>query len=196
MLDINERMKAKFPYLSDDKLQEIISQGKIIALGAGEVYLHTGERTRKVGVVLNGLMRNYIMRENGQEVTVAFASEMQPVAPYTSIFLNQPSGETSKAVEHSLLFSLDFDVFKNKIDSDPYYTRVYADIVQESLVAAIARIEDFAKKSPEQRYHRLLETNSILVDRVPLKYLASYIGITPVSLSRIRKRKATSRNAA
>jgi CRP-like cAMP-binding protein len=196
MFDVNQKMKAKFPYLSDDKLQEIINQGEIIALGPGEVYLHTDERIRKVGVVLTGLMRNYILRENGQEVTVAFASEMQPVAPYTSIFLNQPSGETSKAVERTLLFSLDFDVFKNKIDSDPCYTRVYADIVQESLVAAIARIEDFAKKSPEQRYYRLLQTHSFLVDRAPLKYLASYIGITPVSLSRIRKRRISSRTAA
>jgi CRP-like cAMP-binding protein len=196
MVDINQGMKAKFPYLSDDKLQEIISQGEIILLNRDEIYLHTGERACKVGVVLQGLMRNYILRENGQEVTVAFASDMQPVAPYTSIFLNQPSGETCRAVERSLLFSLDFDVFKNKMETDPIYTRVYSDIVQESVVAAIARIEDFAKKSPEQRYQRLLDTHGYLVDRAPLKYLASYIGITPVSLSRIRKRKATSRTAA
>ena len=196
MLDINQVIKTKFPYLSDDKLDEIIRQGEIIVLNHGDVYLYAGERVRKVGVVLQGLVRNYIMRDNGQEITVAFASEMEPVAPYTSIFLNQPSGETCRAVERSLLFSLDFDVFKSKIDSDPFYTRVYSDIVQESLVAAIARIEDFANKSPEQRYQRLLDTHGYLVDRVPLKYLASYIGITAVSLSRIRKRKASSRTAA
>ena len=193
MYDLSQKIKNKFSYLSSDKLEEIITQGEIVFLKPGEVFLCTGERNCKVGVVIEGLMRNYILNENGQEITIVFASEMQPVASFSSIFLNRPSSETSKAVEHTVLFTLDFEVFKNKLDTDPSYIRLYSDLVQESLVVAVARIEDFAKKSPEQRYHRLLESHSSLAERAPLKYLASYIGITPVSLSRIRRRMATCR---
>jgi len=190
-MNVNHKIKSRFPYLSDTKVQEIVSHGQVIALNPGEIFIQAGERTNKVGLVLEGLMRNYILCDNGREITVVFASAMQPVASYAGIFLNQPSSEASKAVEHSILFSIDFDIFKNNLESDPIYTRVYSDLVQEALVAAIARIEDFAKKSPEERYLRLMDTHAYLIDRAPLKHLASYIGITPVSLSRIRRRMAT-----
>ena len=78
--------------------------------------------------------------------------------------------------------------------NDPVYMRLYIDILETALVAAIERIEDFTKKKPEQRYQRLLDTHGFLIERVPLKYLASYLGITAVSLSRIRKRLMPKRN--
>ena len=83
---------------------------------------------------------------------------------------------------------MDFKEFKKRIDTDLLLMRVYTQVIETSLVAAIERIEDFTKKSPEERYKRLLDSHGFLIERAPLKYLASYLGITAVSLSRIRKR--------
>ena len=93
-----------------------------------------------------------------------------------------------------MLFVVDVQEFKSKTQTDPAYSQIYINMIETILVSAIERIEDFTKKSPEQRYQRLLEIHGFLIERVPLKYIASYLGITPVSLSRIRKRVTKTRN--
>ena len=139
-------------------------------------------------------MRNYIINDNGEEITVVFATEMQGITPYATLLKDKAASETTAAIEPTLLFTIDFLLFKKKTESDPLLMRFYADMLETALVAAVERIEDFTKKKPEQRYRRLLEVHGFLIERVPLKYLASYLGITAVSLSRIRKRLSQNRN--
>jgi CRP-like cAMP-binding protein len=194
MVDLLEKIKNKYSHVPQDKLMEVISQGEIVMLDTGQIFVSEGERTHKGGLVLQGMMRNYIVNDNGEEVTVVFITEMQPVAAYSTVFLDKPATETSAAVEPSILFVLDFKEFRKKVETDPDYMHIYMQIIESVLVRTIERIEDFTKKKPEQRYQRLLETHGFLIERAPLKYLASYLGITPVSLSRIRKRVSQNRN--
>ena len=172
----------------------MISQGEIIMLNEGDIFIKAGEKAQKAGLVIEGMMRNYMINDNGEEITVVFATEMQPVTPYASLLLNRPASETSAAVEPSILFVMDHAEFKKKVNSDPLFTRLYVEMLETSLIAAIERIEDFTQKKPEQRYQRLVEIHGHLIERVPLKYLASYLGITAVSISRIRKRLSQNRN--
>ena len=193
-MDVIQILKTRYPYLNEDKIAEILGMGEIVLLQEGDVFIKAGERNRKIGFVLQGIERNYMINDSGEEVTVVFATEMQAIATYSSIFLNRPSSETSVAVEPTLLFVVDFAQFKKKAEDDPLFLRVYAESTEQAFVAAIQRIEDFTNKNPEQRYQRLLDSHGFLIDRVPLKYLASYLGITAVSLSRIRKRLSKNRN--
>ena len=193
-MELLEKILNKYPYLTEDRMVEMISQGEIVMLNEGDIFIKAGEKAQKAGLVIEGMMRNYIINENGEEITVVFATEMQPITPYTSLLLNRPASETSAAVEPSILFVMDNAEFKKKVNSDPLFTRLYAEMLETSLIAAIERIEDFTQKKPEQRYQRLVEIHGHLIERVPLKYLASYLGITPVSISRIRKRLSQNRN--
>ena len=193
-MELLEKILNKYPYLTEDRMVEMISQGEIVMLNEGDIFIKAGEKAQKAGLVIEGMMRNYIINENGEEITVVFATEMQPITPYTSLLLNRPASETSAAVEPSILFVMDHAEFKKKVNSDPLFTRLYAEMLETSLIAAIERIEDFTQKKPEQRYQRLVEIHGHLIERVPLKYLASYLGITPVSISRIRKRLSQNRN--
>ena len=88
----------------------------------------------------------------------------------------------------------DFKTFKERALNDLDLMRFYSMVMEETLVNAIRRIEEFTQSSPEERYQRILREQPELIDRAPLKYLASYLGITPVSLSRIRKRISGGRN--
>ena len=194
MTDFHQSIKNKFPYLPDDKLEEIIMQGEILTLEAGEIFIKTGEKSRKVAYILQGLMRNYSLSPEGEEVTVHFAAETQAIAPYTAVFLGTPATETTEAVERSMVIVLDFQEIRHRAQHDPILLRLYADMIEFTLINAIQRIEDFTQKKPEERYKRVLDTQAYLIDRAPLKYLASYLGITAVSLSRIRKRLSQNRN--
>jgi CRP-like cAMP-binding protein len=193
-MEFLQKIRNKYTYLSEEKILEIIGKGEIIVLKEGEIFVKAGDRSQKAGLVLEGLMRNYITNANGEEITVVFATEMQPITPYSTVLLNQPASETSAAIEPSTLFVMDYGEFKKNINVDPVYTRLYAEMLEASLRAAVERIEDFTRKKPEERYKRLLEIHGHLIERVPLKYLASYLGITAVSLSRIRKRLSKNRN--
>jgi CRP-like cAMP-binding protein len=193
-MELVQKVQSKFPYISEDKLMEVVSQGEIVMLNEGDIFISEGDRTHKIAMVLQGMMRNFIMNDNGEEITVVFATEMQAISAYSTIFLDRPASETSVAVEPTVLLVVEFKEFKKKTESDPLYMRFYAEIMETLLVAAIERIEDFTKKNPEQRYLRLIETHGHLIERVPLKYLASYLGVTSPSLSRIRKRLSQNRN--
>jgi CRP-like cAMP-binding protein len=194
MQELFQNIKNKFPYLPEEKLAEILAGGEIVMLEAGEKFVSIGETSTKVAYVVEGLMRNYTINSVGEEVTVHFAAEMQAIAPYTAVFLHRPATETTEAVERSILVVLDLHAFKQNARHDPMLLRLYADMIESTLIDAIQRIEDFTQKKPEQRYQRVLDTQAYLIDRAPLKYLASYLGITPVSLSRIRKRLSQSRS--
>jgi CRP-like cAMP-binding protein len=188
MADLLLKIKERFPYISDEMLTEILSMGKLVSLSAGEIFIKEGEMAGHAAMIIQGMLRNYILNDKGEEVTVVFGSDMQVITPYATVFLNKPATETTIAVEDSLLFVFELKPYKEKVKDDLLFMRLYTEILEEAFIAAIERIEDLTKKKPEQRYLRLLATHGELIERAPLKYLASYLGITPVSLSRIRKR--------
>lgn len=194
MHDLYQNIAKQFPYLSADKFTEIIIDGEVVVLEEGDVFIKAGEKSRKVAYVIHGLMRNYTLNPDGEEVTVFFAAEMQAIAPYAAVLLGTPATETTEAIERTMLIVLDFQKFKERGQHDPILLRLYADMMELTLINAIQRIEDFTQKKPEQRYQRVLDSQAYLIDRAPLKYLASYLGITAVSLSRIRKRLSQSGN--
>ncbi len=194
MTDFPQIIKKRFPFIPDERLVELLSFGELIMLKEGEIFIKEGEWSQKVGFVIEGMMRNYILNDKGEQITVVFATEMQAIAPYAAVFLKRPASETTEAIEPTILYVFDFENFKKNMDVDPLYTRIYAEFLETILVAAIERIEDLTKKKPVDRYKRLLDNHGYLIERAPLKYLASYLGITAVSLSRIRKRLSKSRN--
>lgn len=194
MDELYQNIIKQFPYLTLDKFSEITAKSELKMLEEGEIFVKTGDKNRSVAYIIQGLMRNYTISPDGQEVTVHFAAEMQAIAPYSSVFLGTPATETTQALEPSILLVLDFFEVKQMAQHDPIVLKLYADMLEKTMVNAIQRIEDFTQKNPEQRYQRVLDDQAYLIDRAPLKYLASYLGITPVSLSRIRKRLSKSRN--
>lgn len=194
MQEFVQKIRERYPYLTDEKFMRLISLGETVTLNAGEVFIAAGTRTTKAAFVIQGLLRNYIVNEQGEQITVVFATQMQALTSYASAFLNRPATETTEAVDTSILLVFDFNEIKALAETDLVYSKVYTDILERAFVDSIERVEDFTNRNPEQRYLRLLENQGHLIEQAPLKYLASYLGITPVSLSRIRKRLSRKRN--
>ena len=88
-MDIIQVLRTRYPYLNEEKLAEILGMGEIVMLQEGDVFIKAGERNRKIGFVLQGIIRNYMINDSGEEVTVVFATEMQAIATYRrSLLIN------------------------------------------------------------------------------------------------------------
>ncbi len=152
---------------------------------AKTILLSEGQTSRHIYFVKKGCLRLWFNNQ-GKDVSFQFFLEGQAVS---SFFGREPSLFTLESIEPSVIVLLkksDFDKMLNIIPElkDGFYEILFR------------RFENYAKlflsqikDSPEKRYLDLMATNPELIQRIPQHYLASYLGITPVSLSRIRNRK-------
>ncbi|MFC6316234.1 Crp/Fnr family transcriptional regulator [Lapidilactobacillus achengensis] len=127
---------------------------------------------------------------DGKDITVQFFFEQQIVASFESFMLGQPSQFFIESLAPTKLFSLNKSDFDRLIKQSPQLSRYMTEFISRRFMAYtnyfLTRIQD----SPEERYLDLIKHEPQILARVPNMYIASYLGITPVSLSRIRKRIA------
>ena len=89
---------------------------------------------------------------------------------------------------------MDYDLAQKIIENNPKLEKSRKFFLQKMLKDALERIESFVLYSPEERYVKYVESKPDIINRVPNKYIANVLGMTPVSLSRIRKRIASKKN--
>ncbi len=157
-------------------------------LKANEVYIAANDRSRKLAYIEKGVIRTYAVKENGEEATLFIRWEEQFIASHDTIILEQPSRFIYRALEETNLLEIDYDELEKIMREKPAFEPLRIFFLMKMLAESLAQVELFVLFSPEERYQRLLEERFNIVNRVPDKYLASMLGITPVSLSRIRKR--------
>ncbi len=155
---------------------------------AGEIFIKEGETDARLFYIRKGLIRVYQTNEKDEEITLLLRWEDQFIACHDTIFFKKPSRFTYQALEETTILEADYnaihDVFLKNTSLEPYRYQ----FVLHMLADSMERVESFVLQNPEERYMDLIEKRPDLVQRVPDKYLATMLGITPVSLSRIRKR--------
>jgi CRP-like cAMP-binding protein len=179
-----------FKELALGDILELTRLSKTQKLKAGEIYIAEGSVSHKLAYIKSGLIRTYYLKENGDEITMMLRWENQFLASVDSIIFEQPSRFVYQALEDTTLMEVDYYKAQPIINKSPRLSSSRHSFLLTMLGQAIDRIEDFVLLSPEERYLKLLHEKPNINNRVPDKYLATMLGITPVSLSRIRKRIA------
>lgn len=164
------------------------TMAKSKTLKAGDIYVQPGDMHRKVSHIKSGLIRAYMINESGAESTLFFRKEDQQIAPYDCIFNNTPARMYLEAFENTELFEVDYDRLQDFLERHPRYEKARKHFIQQLLMESFLRLESFVLLSPEERYLEFMGKNPMLLQRVPEKYIASILGITPESLSRIKRR--------
>ena len=159
-------------------------------LAAGEIFVRAGAVSSNLWYINKGLVRGYHLKPSGDEVTILLRWEDQFIAAHDTVIMNRPSRFTYQAVEPTTLIEVDYAAAQKFFDENPRFAEARYYFVLRMLGDAMDRLESFVLLSPEERYVRLVKEKPSIVNRVPDKYLATLLGITPVSLSRIRKRIA------
>ena len=162
---------------------------KVIA--ASEIYIPEGKIFKKIFYIKKGLLRIFFVTESGEEKTFFFRWEGQITAIPECIFDNQPTRQTWQALEDCELMEIDFDIVEKLSENNISLIKIRLGFAEKMFLDALKRVESFVLDKPEERYQKLIIQKPEIVKRVADKHIASFIGVTPVSLSRIRKRLAS-----
>lgn len=181
------RYISKFTTLSDLEVQGIIANINVRYYKKGAFLLREGQIASLCFFVLKGCVRQYYLVD-GEEKTTNFYTEGQPITPYAGTFKREPSKYYLACVEDCILSAGTPEDEARLYQMFPRFEAVSRTALEEEMGKNADQLSNFILSSPEERYLHLLETRPDLLDRVPQYQLASFLGIKPESLSRIRKR--------
>lgn len=177
---------SQYMTLSSEKAQLIANEDIIRAYKKNDVLLKQGQVAKECFLVLKGCVKRYYL-ENGEEKIMEFYTENDPISP-VSYTTKEPSEYYLSCVEPSLISSGTEERTQRFIQNFPEFVPIFVKIGDSLSAKKQVFFDDFKNLSPEARYQKLLESRPDLINRVPQYMIASYLGIKPESLSRIRKR--------
>ena len=155
---------------------------------AGEILVREGQYFEYAVGIRQGIIRTFMLGPDGKEKTIRLASEGAFTSCHRSLLHGEPSTEFLEVVEDAKVILINTGELKLLMKDNIRLLRLWNKALSNTLDSAIQRIEFFCMLNPEERYRHILEENPTLLQRVPQKYLASYMGVTTVSLSRIKTR--------
>ncbi|MEM6380292.1 MAG: Crp/Fnr family transcriptional regulator [Bacteroidota bacterium] len=177
---------TKYISLSEEEKNALVSLDIFRAFKKGTVLLEEGQISSDGYFVLKGCLRTFYVVD-GNEKTTAFYTEMEGLTPHC-VLNKQPSEYFIACVEDSILTVANPDMEVVLYEKFPRFENLCRILSEELLAKAQLSLDQFKTFSPEERYLYLVEKRPDLLQRVPQYQLASFIGITPQSLSRLRAR--------
>jgi CRP/FNR family transcriptional regulator, anaerobic regulatory protein len=177
----------KFIALSTEELQIIGQLAQPKKLKKGEFLAEAGKICRNMAFIEKGMMRNFYLVE-GNEITRYVSLENNFLTAFGSFIRQEPSQEYVQALEPCQLHLLSYDNLQNLYQTLPKMNNLVRLVMENEYYCMEKRVFEMIALTAEQRYEILLKERPDLIQRVPLQYLASMLGISPETLSRIRKK--------
>ena len=184
-----DQFRNKFP-LTDEKWMEYTNYFNRIEIPAKTMLLEEGEISKKLFIIEKGCIRVWF-NNNGKDLTTQFFFENQSVASIESFMKKFPSQAAVETIESSVLWWIsknDLDKILEEIKEIPELRDRLINMLFQRTFDYMKYFVSFIKDSPTQRYLNLIKERPKIVQRVPQHYIASYLGVTTVHLSRIKSK--------
>ena len=165
----------------------------IKSIKKGEILIPEGATNKDVYFVRKGLIRAYHTNEMGDETTFQLFPEYHIFGNVHSLLFNEPSNFSFQALERTKVYTINYDAFHDVVQNSKSLSLNKIGLDKRLVKQAFQRVESFVFLSPEERYLKYMKDYPNVINRAPDKYIANVLGITPVSLSRIRNRIASKR---
>ncbi len=175
----------KFNTLSKEAEEAIADISTIVTISKNKNLQPIGHTCKTIYFINKGLARIYYFKE-GIDITESFSFENNIIARVESLFTGKPSRKAIEVLEDAEIVAINANQLFKLYDSFPEIERLFRKIFEAAYVETVNRIEGMQFHTAEERYKALISEAPNVLMRVPLKYVASYLGITQVSLSRIR----------
>lgn len=163
-------------------------QGEVKHFKKGEYLVTQGEPAKSIFFLIHGLARYFSVSVEGKEFTQSFAEAPGISGSTRAMAFNKPALFSIEAMDDILCLQFNWQDFFTTMESQPGFLHAYRRLLEHMFAKKEEREYYLLQKSAEQRYLEFLDEHPQLRDKIPLKIVASYIGITPIALSRIRKK--------
>ena len=187
LLDQVKKFYSNFIPLTEENWNLLSPNFRVINLKKGDFLQKEGDICNDVTFCNKGLLKAYHVKDE-KEYIEAFFSQDEYLSDYSSFLLRQPSKLYIEALEDCELILLDYDIIQilyDKVDSFQKFGRLMAEFLFTQISL---RNNSLLFETPEDRYINFSKNRPDLIQRVPQYMIASYLGVTPEALSRIRKR--------
>jgi CRP-like cAMP-binding protein len=175
------------PDLTEQSWQRLQERFTFQYLKRGELLTSNGEVCRQVSFINRGLLRMFYLVD-GKEVCTGFGKENDYLAQYDSFLTKQPSAGNVDALEDCELINLSYDNVQSLYAEEPVFQIFGRKIAEMLFIMISSQTTSLLTLTPEERYKAVLERQPFIIQRVPQYMIASYIGITPEHLSRLRRK--------
>lgn len=179
------------PSIKEDEYKKIISAHTKVEFSKNDIILNEGEISNAYYLIESGLFRASVVDFNGNEITTEFYGQNQILIEVASLFLRTPSKENIQALTNSTAWKVEFDTFQTLFNSIEGFAEWGRTWMSTQLFITKQRSLNMLTQSATKRYLALIKEQPQIIKEVPLKYIATYLGITDTSLSRIRKELST-----
>jgi CRP-like cAMP-binding protein len=172
--------------VTEDKLAVLSSYFSEALVRRNEFLLREGEVCKFNYFVASGCLRLYSVSKDGTENTRYIAFEGKFATSFTSLITGQPSIEYIQSLEKSTVLSISKVDFFYLVENEPAVNKIYRHILESAYITTQKRIYDFQGADSMHRLRWLLEQQPTIFNRLSNKVIASYLGVTPYTLSRLK----------
>ncbi|WP_286861409.1 MULTISPECIES: Crp/Fnr family transcriptional regulator [Sphingobacterium] len=173
--------------ITTDELNSIKEKHQAITIKKGDFILSKGQVSNAYYLIEHGLTRSFLHDYEGNEVTIGFCSDNDVVIEVASFFQRTPTVENIQALADTKLWKIRFEDHQELFHRIPEFREWGRSWMAQELVHSKNRAIAMITEPATSRYLHLIKEKPILIQQAPLKHIASYLGITDTSLSRIRK---------
>ena len=174
--------------ISTECQKEFIENAKIKTYDKGEIVVREGQYSRKAHLIIDGCARAYYLKDD-KDISDWFTFENQFIAPIISFFSNQPSPHFVEFVEKSTVLEFSKETVDLLTEKHHDFERLISRIVTETMLGLCERLHTIQFSKAEERYKQLISIYPDVTQRIPLTHIASYLGISLETLSRVRNPK-------
>ncbi len=187
MIDLLIQKLNSLSQLNDMLKERISAVAYVENYKAGDIILRDGDTCKRIALVAKGLTRSYYIND-GQEITSRFIDEGSILTSWISYYTQKPGNEFIEATEDTALVCINYTDIEKMYADFPESNIIGRKQVEYTFYLSEQRTQMLRKHTAEERYRLFIDTHSTLLQRVSLKHIASYLGMSQETLSRVRSK--------
>jgi len=173
--------------ITDNEFEKSLMKFKKITLEKGELFIEQDKTSKQIAFINSGILRTYYINDKGEEITSCFCTENNFASSYKSFILQAPSNLTMVALEKTELLVINFDDIQELYKESANWQTIGRLVAEKEFIVMEQYASILNNETAKEKYLRLLKEQPEILQKSPINFIASYLGVTRRTLSRIRK---------
>jgi len=170
-----------------DKIKIFENHFKTKKLKAGEYFVREGEYSKKLAYIASGLLHSYEIDSKGEMITTNFFQTDSFCGSFYSFYRETAALDSVRAITDAQIHTIEYDKLQTLFREDLTFNQLGRQAIEQVCLAKDLRLSNMLKLDAQERYLWFIKEYPSVIEKSPLKFIASYLGMKPESLSRVRK---------